>query len=213
MEEGLACPLCGAPSTLFLRADGRDYRRCATCALTFVPAAQHATPEQERARYAQHRNSPQDAGYREFLERLLTPLSAALAPRAEGLDFGCGPGPAASTLLRARGFGMTDYDPFFAPDTAALARDYDFVVCTEVLEHLRRPSETLAVLDRLLRRGGVLGAMTGVLQDDADFADWWYRRDFTHIAFYKEETFAWIARRFGWRLSRPARDAALFAKV
>jgi cyclopropane fatty-acyl-phospholipid synthase-like methyltransferase len=205
--------LCGAASTLFLRAEGRDYRRCGACALTFVPAAQHATAEQERARYAEHRNSPEDEGYRAFLERLLTPLSAALPPGAEGLDFGCGPGPAASTWMRSRGFRMTDYDPFFVPDAAALARDYDFVVCTEVLEHLRRPAETLAVVDGLLHRGGVFGAMTGVLRDDAGFADWWYRRDFTHIAFYKDETFAWIARRFGWRLSRPARDAALFAKV
>lgn len=213
MAEDAPCPLCGGGSAPFVSADGRDYRRCATCALTFVPESQHADAARERARYAEHRNSPDDAGYRDFLDRLLAPLAALLPAGAEGLDFGCGPGPAASAMMRARGFAMTDYDPFFAPDAAALARAYDFVVCTEVLEHLRRPSETLARIDGLLRRGGTLGVMTGVLEDDASFATWWYRRDFTHIAFYRPQTLDWIARRFGWRLTRPSRDAALFAKV
>jgi len=213
MDAEFPCPLCGAASAPFFRDGGRDYRRCGACALTFVPASQHAAEDRERARYAEHRNSPDDRGYRDFLDRLLAPLAAVLPAGAEGLDFGCGPGPAAATIMRARGFAMTDYDPFFAPDPAALARSYDFVVSTEVLEHLRRPGETLAMIDGLLRRGGVLGAMTGVLEDDAAFAGWWYRKDFTHIAFYRPETLDWIARRFDWRLTRPSRDAALFAKV
>jgi hypothetical protein len=210
--NGEPCPLCGGAARAFLAAGGRDYRRCAECALTFLSAAQHADPARERARYAEHRNAPDDPGYRAFLDRLLGPLTALLAPGAEGLDYGCGPGPTASTMMRERGFSMTDYDPFFAPDAGALARAYDFVVCTEVLEHLRRPADDLERLDALLKPGGALGAMTGVLEDDAAFADWWYRRDFTHIAFYRPETLAWIARRFDWELSRPSRDAALFRK-
>jgi SAM-dependent methyltransferase len=206
------CPLCAGGSRAFLSADGRDYRRCGTCALTFLPPGQHAEPARERARYAEHRNGPEDAGYRAFLDKVLAPLCARLKPGAEGLDYGCGPGPAASVMLRERGFPTTDYDPFFAPDAGALARTYDFVVCTEVLEHLRRPAEDLARLDGLLRPGGILAAMTGVLEDDAAFAGWWYRRDFTHVSFYRPETLAWIARRFGWTLERPARDAALFLK-
>ncbi|NNN04663.1 MAG: class I SAM-dependent methyltransferase [Elusimicrobia bacterium] len=211
--EGDSCPLCGESSRLFLRDGGRDYRRCARCALTFVPAAQHAEPERERARYAEHRNGPGDAGYRAFLDRLLAPLAARLPAGAQGLDYGCGPGPAASVMLRERGFSARDYDPFFAPDPAALTRTYDFIVCTEVFEHLRRPAEDLARLDGLLRPGAVLGVMTGVLENDADFAGWWYRADFTHIAFYRPQTLAWIARRFGWRLVRPSRDTAIYLKA
>ncbi len=36
--------------------------------------------------------------------------------------------------------------------------------------------------------------MTGILEDDVAFPGWWYRKDFTHIAFYRPETLAWIAR-------------------
>ena len=116
-------------------------------------------------------------------------------------------------MLAERGFPTVDYDPFFFPDQALLSRQYDFLVCTEVLEHLRRPSEVLARLDLMLKPGGLLGVMTGVLEDDAAFEGWWYRKDFTHIAFYRPETLAWIARRFGWSLTRPSRDVALFGKL
>ena len=204
--------MCGAAARPFLRADGRDYLRCGACALTFVPAPQHADPARERARYEEHNNISSDPGYRGFLDRLLLPLCAALKPGSEGLDYGCGPGPAASVMLRERGFPTLDYDPYFFPEQALLSRRYDFLVCTEVLEHLRRPAEELARLDALLKPGGLLGVMTGVLEDDAAFAGWWYRKDFTHISFYRPETLAWIAERFGWTPSRPSRDVAIFRK-
>lgn len=208
---GPACPLCAGESRPFHR-DDRDFRRCGACALTFVPEAQHLTPGAERARYATHRNSPEDAGYRAFLDRLLAPLSARLPAGARGLDYGSGPGPTASVMMRERGFVMADYDPYFAPDERALAASYDFVVCTEVAEHFRRPAEVFRRLDALLAPRGTLGLLTGVLEDDAAFPSWWYRRDPTHVAFYRPETLAWIARRFGWALERPSRDAALFLK-
>ena len=115
-------------------------------------------------------------------------------------------------MLGERGFPTRDYDPYFFPDESLLSRQYDFLACTEVLEHLRRPSDDLAKIDAMLKLGGVLGVMTGVLEDDATFGDWWYRRDFTHICFYRPETLSWIARRFNWELTRPSRDAALFRK-
>jgi hypothetical protein len=207
-----SCPLCAGTPRAFLSDGGRDYRRCGTCALTFLPPAQHVSAAEERARYSQHRNSSSDPEYRKFLDRVLAPLCERLKPGDKGLDYGCGPGPTASVMLRERGFPTVDYDPHFFDDGAALTKKYEFIVATEVLEHLRRPAEDLGRLEGLLKAGGVLGVMTGVLEDDASFAGWWYRKDFTHIAFYRPETLSWIAGRFGWELSRPSRDAALFLK-
>jgi hypothetical protein len=178
-----------------------------------VPASQHLPPDAEKARYATHRNSPGDAGYRAFLDRLLAPLAARLPAGARGLDYGSGPGPTASVMMRERGFDMRDYDPHFAPDEAALRETYAFVTCTEVVEHLRRPGEVFARLDAALEPGGALGVLTGVLEDDAAFPAWWYHRDATHIAFYRPETLAWIARRFGWTLERLGRDSMVFLKA
>ena len=205
--------MCAGAARQFHREGERDFLRCGICALTFVPVWQHADGQRERARYAEHRNSPDDPRYRAFLDRLLAPLARRLAPGASGLDFGCGPGPAASVMMRERGFSMRDYDPFFFPEEGCLKASYDFVVCTEVLEHLRRPAQTLSVLEGLLKPGGVLGVMTGVLEDDAAFPGWWYHRDFTHVAFYRPETLSWMGGRFGWSLERISRDEALFVKA
>lgn len=205
------CPLCGGESRAFHRSD-RDFLRCGTCALTFASAASHLSPEAERARYQTHRNSPADAGYRTFLDKLLAPLAERLTAGANGLDYGSGPGPTVSVMMRERGFAMRDYDPFFSPDEEPLRETYAFVTCTEVVEHLRRPAEVFARLETLLEPGGMLGVLTGVLEDDAAFPSWWYHRDPTHIAFYRADTLSWIAKRFDWTLERPSRDAALFYK-
>ena len=130
---------------------------------------------------------------------MLAPLAARLPAGARGLDFGSGPGPTASVMMRERGFVLRDYDPFFAPDETFLRDTYAFVICTEVVEHFRRPAENFKILDALL-------------EDDAAFPAWWYHRDATHIAFYRPETLIWIAARRGWTLERPSRDAALFVK-
>lgn len=211
MDE-LSCPLCSAASAPFAPGAARSARRCGACALTFVPSSAQLGSDEERARYLTHRNGPHDAGYRAFLDRLLAPLGERLPPGAEGLDYGCGPGPAVSTMMGERGWRVADWDPFFRPHPAPLSRVYDFITCTEVFEHLREPAAALARLDGLLRPGGRLGVLTSLLEDDAGFGEWWYARDPTHIAFYKAETLEWIARSRGWALQRLPRGAALFRK-
>lgn len=47
--------------------------------------------------------------------------------------------------------------------------------------------------------------MTCFQTDDARFAAWHYRRDPTHVVFYRESAFRRIAERFGWRCEVPCR--------
>lgn len=166
----------------------------------------------ERERYEQHCNDPGDAGYRNFLDRLCAPLADRLPARAEGLDYGSGPGPTLSVMLEERGFRTHVYDPFFAPDEAALRRTYDFITCTETAEHFHAPAAEFARFDRLLRPGGWLALMTELRRDDRDFAAWWYVRDPTHVCFYARQTLDWIAATFGWELEMPHRNVAFYRK-
>ena len=167
---------------------------------------------QEREVYDLHDNNPEDEGYRRFLSRLTSPLLERLEPGASGLDFGCGPGPALAGMLEEAGMDMALYDPFFYPEASVLERQYDFITCTEVVEHLHHPAETFQRLDKLLRPGGWLGVMTCFQTDDHRFANWHYRRDPTHIVFYRQSTMAWLARAYGWTLDIPVKDVALFRK-
>jgi len=212
------CPVClSHAAKSFATAGGRDYRRCAECEATFLDPAQFPDAEAERERYLLHRNDPADAGYRDFLGRLVVPLLAKLAARGrcEGLDYGCGPGPASTLagMLEACGHSVALYDPFFRDDRSALERTYDFIACSEAAEHFHRPAEEFARLDALLRPGGWLGVMTCLLADDVDFERWHYRQDLTHVVFYREATFRRIAERHGWACEFPVRDVVLMRRV
>ncbi len=205
------CPLCGAKDAgTFAEAEGRRYLRCGTCALTFTHPADRLSMVEERARYETHENDPADPGYRAFLDRVAAPLVERLTPGMVGLDYGSGPGPTLSVMLEERGFPTALYDPFFAADRSVLTRAYDFLTCTETVEHFFYPAHEFAHFDALLKRPGWLAVMTQVLYDDAGFADWWYVRDPTHVAFYRPETLAWIAGRWGWELEMAGETVAIF---
>lgn len=55
--------------------------------------------------------------------------------------------------------------------------------------------------------------MTCFQTDDEAFATWHYRRDPTHVTFYRESTLHRIADRHGWTCEIPQKDVALMRKV
>ena len=191
---------------------GRDYFFCDVCDLAFMDPDQRPARDAEHARYETHQNEVDDPEYRAFLRRLLDPLLEKLPPGAEGLDYGSGPGPALAAMLVEHGFPMAVYDPFYAPDRGALERTYDFITCTETVEHFFEPAVEFDRLDALLRGAGWLGVMTTLRTPERPFEQWWYVRDYTHVCFYSARTMEWIAERRGWALERPAPNVALFGK-
>lgn len=213
MSETTPCPLCENSDTLvFCTVNGIAYLRCRDCLLTWMSQENLPDRAEEKRQYDLHENDPGDPDYRRFLARLWEPLRERLPEGSTGLDFGCGPGPALAAMAGEAGFPVALYDPIYFPDKSALDRCHDFITCTEVVEHLHHPATEFHLFDRLLRPGGWLGIMTGWLEDDAGFARWHYRRDPTHVCFYRRETLHWLANHYGWSLWLPARNVALFRK-
>lgn len=209
---GDACPLCLRVGLQpGFEASGRTFSRCATCDLLSVAASDRPDAAAENAHYLMHENSPDDPRYREFLDRLLAPLTSKLEPGARGLDYGSGPGPTASVMLAERGFSTALYDPFFAPDTGQRDRVYDFVLSTESVEHFHAPIREFERIDRMVRPGGWIALMTEMV-DERLSAKWWYLHDPTHVCFYSMDTMRWIARRFTWTIESPARNVVLLHK-
>ena len=207
---GFPCPVCEQHGPrLLARLDERDYLRCRRCAATYLPPEQRPNREAERREYRLHRNAVDDPGYRAFLARLTVPLLERLDPDAEGLDYGCGPGPALAAMLHEAGHPMALWDPLFAPDRSVLQRRYDFITCTEVIEHLHHPRQVFEQLQCLLHPGGLLGLTTCFQTDDARFAGWHYRRDPTHVLFWRRETLEFLAGQLGWSILFPADNVAL----
>ncbi len=210
LPDTATCFLCQDSALAVRTPQSPRYFHCPCCGMIFLSPENHLSPEGERTRYEQHQNDPSDIHYRQFLARLVDPLLDHLKPGARGLDYGSGPGPALIAMLREHGCDMRGFDPFFDPDASALETRYDFITCTEVIEHFHRPLQEFTRLSDLLLPNGTLAVMTETLTDDTDFANWHYRRDPTHTCFYHARTFEWIADHFGYKLDRPHKNVALF---
>jgi len=213
MTDSTHCPLCNATGSLAFFADTRrTYLRCSTCALVFVPPEFHLSATDERTEYDKHENDVADQGYRKFLSRLFVPLNQTLDDASQGLDFGCGPGPALASMFRESGHTVALYDPFYAPDTSVLTGSYDFISATEVVEHLYFPGDELSRLWSILAVGGTLGVMTKLVLDRQAFSRWHYKNDPTHVCFFSRASWQWWAKKYGARLSFAGADVILLGK-
>ena len=165
-----------------------------------------------KAEYDLHQNNFADEGYRNFLLRVQQPLQQRVPLPACGLDFGCGPGPVLSRMLGEQGFEMSVYDVFYSDNKSVLDCRYDFVTATEVVEHLFEPGKVLSQLWSLLEEGGVLALMTKLVIDQQAFASWHYKNDPTHVCFFSQPTFEWLAKKWGARLEFIGQDVIIFTK-
>ncbi|MBR89649.1 MAG: hypothetical protein CMO66_00010 [Verrucomicrobiales bacterium] len=206
------CPLCTAESAFFHRDSHRPYHQCTRCRLIHVPSSHHPSVQEEKAQYDLHENTPQDTGYRQFLSRLATPLLQKLPPHSQGLDYGCGPGPTLSVMLEEADHVMALHDPIYHPNSTALSQSYDFITATEVFEHLHHPARDLEIIYRALKPNGWLGIMTKRAQDPAAFAQWHYIQDPTHVCFWTQQTFHWLANQWQTKAQFPAADVVLMQK-
>ncbi len=203
-----------ALETLAFHSDHlREYRLCGECHLVFVPHEFHLSADAEKAEYDLHQNSPSDAGYRRFLSRLCDPLLDRIASNSCGLDFGSGPGPTLSVMLEEAGHRMEIYDPYFAPEESVLARTYDFVTASEVIEHFRKTRQDLLRIWDCVRPGGWLGMMTKLARDRAAFSRWHYKDDPTHVCFFSRETFDWLANKWNAEINFVGNDVILFRRA
>ncbi len=191
---------------------GRVYWRCGRCEATILDPVHWPGSEAELAEYRLHRNDVRDPYYRKFLSRLADPLLEQLPPNSTGLDYGCGPEPMLARMLRDAGHEMALFDPYFLADPETLRRTYDFITCSEVAEHFHRPADEFDRFEALLRPGAWLAVMTCFQTDDARFAAWHYRRDPTHVVFYREATLRHLAAQRGWTCRIPRKDVALMRK-
>jgi 2-polyprenyl-3-methyl-5-hydroxy-6-metoxy-1,4-benzoquinol methylase len=167
----------------------------------------------EKAVYDQHQNIVDDPGYRQFLSGPFRAVADRLPGGARGLDFGCGPGPALADMLEESGYRVALYDLYYYPDKSVLERQYEFICLTEVIEHLGQPEMVLPELWGMLSDRGWLVIQTQRVRNRDAFIRWRYPDDPTHIAFYSEATFAWLANHLGarqWELT--SRDVVVFQK-
>jgi hypothetical protein len=194
------CKICNASTrSLTDNKTGKIYHVCDVCEFIFLDQRFILSPADEKRRYEFHNNTFENAGYvamfEHFMQTVIIPHCGTVKT---ALDFGCGTTPVLATLLRKHIENVDHYDPYFYPDPSFKDKKYDLITVTEVFEHLKEPSVTMAMLVALLNQGGGLALMTKFHAcNDTTFLKWWYRIDDTHIAFYTKRTIEYFAGKFG----------------
>jgi len=207
------CPLCDHTQVVDFFADKRrQYLQCSQCQFVFVDPQQRLDAISEKAHYDLHENDPSDQGYRRFLSRMAEPMSERLPAPSQGIDFGCGPGPTLSVMMEERGHTMALYDIYYYPDKQVLDTTYDFMTATEVIEHLYDPKTVWQQWLSLVKPGGWIGVMTKLVKSVEAFAGWHYKNDLTHVSFFSQATFKYLAARDGLQLEFIGNDVILLRK-
>jgi len=205
------CPLCLSEKVVDYHQDKkRPYLQCNHCELVFVPSTHHLSKELEKAEYDKHENLIEDEGYLKFLSRMATPIIERVESTAMGVDIGCGPTPELAHLMAQSGLQQKVYDPYYHPDTKVLSAKYDFVTCTEVIEHVSDAKGFIEQLISLCKDTALIGIMTKLVIDKERFSMWHYKNDPTHICFYSDATFNYIAKNYGLSIEKVATDVTLF---
>ncbi len=192
MSKTISCPLCGAETKFYAAFRNKDYYRCLNCRSVMMDAAFFLTPAEEKNRYDQHNNDVNDPRYRNFVQPIVDSVTNSFTREANGLDFGAGPGPVVAVLLREQRYQVALYDPYYWNQPELLQQSYDYIICSEVIEHFRFPRQEFSLLHSLLLPGGSLFCMTELFRDDIDFSHWSYNTDPTHYFFYHRQSLEYI---------------------
>jgi SAM-dependent methyltransferase len=191
----MICPVCSCGQVALYDEDKfRQYFLCSDCQLVFVPREKLIAFAEEAARYEAH-NNDEGEQYRQYLARIVEAIRPLLVRNARGLDFGCGKTTLLAKIFAGYGVGVESFDLYFHPRQELLQQQYDFIVLSEVIEHLHEPLSVMQQLRGLLKPHGQIYIKTKLYPPDAGaFHQWFYKRDITHVQFFNYESMGQLAR-------------------
>ena len=207
------CTVCKSSNIdFFLKSGKLLYWGCNVCGSKFLDPKNYVSHSDEKKHYLKHNNSVTDLNYKKFLLKLIEPVKDKISTSDIGLDYGCGFAPSLAYIFKSYGFKVELYDPFFFPNKDVLLKKYKFITCSEVVEHFFYPCDEFDKINNLLDDNSWFGVMTTFLPKDELFENWYYRRDPTHVVFYKKKTFQHIGYQRNWQVFFPSENIVLFYK-
>lgn len=207
----MQCCLCHSHNCeRFAENGSRKFILCNSCGLVFVPAEYHLTQQQEKTRYARHRNTADNKDYVDYLSKIADAVLNLAGPPAMICDFGSGREHVLADILNSREAACIAHDPLYGMVAAAKGQ-FDVVVACESLEHLRDPRQGMDFIMRLVKPHGIVYVRTRLYDRVGDFSAWWYAKDPAHIVFYCERTMKTVAELLGKRIVESnGKDVVIF---
>nr|WP_298001607.1 class I SAM-dependent methyltransferase [uncultured Flavobacterium sp.] len=203
------CTLC---NTFLSEKADEEYYICQNCYAYLKRDDLYFNEANEKNHYEQHNNDVNDTGYQNFTAPVTNTILEYCSTDMLGLDYGCGKGPVITHQLKAKGFLIDLYDPYFYPDTSYLHKTYDYIFSCEVFEHFYHPFDEITKLRKLLNPGGLLIIKTHLFNNQTDFKNWYYRKDQTHVFIYTFKTLEYIAEHFGFDIVRLSEKLVVLRK-
>lgn len=197
----MICPLCSSNSAIAhqLTRLQKTYYDCLECKAFYLDKTHYLDNNQEQQHYNQHNNDVHNKGYQNYVSNLVLAVRNHQKPTNDGLDYGCGTGPVATHLLKEHGYqNIRLYDPFFYDDDTVFDKQYDFIICSEVVEHFHHPDEEYSRLKTLLKANGTLYILTSLITHPID-EDWYYLKDATHVFLHSKDTMNYIKDKYGFK--------------
>lgn len=197
----MKCKLCNSETCDILCKDKyRSFLYCKDCGLIFVPDCEHVSLLEEKLRYDNHDNSRSNAGYVNFLEKMVQTVECYGTKDIKILDFGCGKQAVLTCLLNEKGYSCTAYDPLYQQYSALINSQFDIVILCEVIEHLRKLNAELALIKSLINPQSKVIIRTQLYKSTNSILDWWYTKDITHVNFFTKKTIEFAALQIGLKV-------------
>ncbi|MGS0682028.1 methyltransferase domain-containing protein [Shewanella sp. 125m-7] len=204
------CPLCHSDNTVrFYANKKRCLYHCLHCQLVFADASSHLPPSAEQQKYRLANNKQKSLA--RFMLDLIAQCEQSNKPLL-GLNFGRTLDNKTLQEITAKGHQLNQYDPSKAPWSGQLKQEYDFICCYRVFEHFRFPDKEWQLLCHLLKPGGWMAICTPLLNELSAFDKWHHKNNLTHVSFYQQATFEFLANKVGFKLLFAANDLILVQK-
>ncbi|HXH32497.1 MAG TPA: class I SAM-dependent methyltransferase [Bacteriovoracaceae bacterium] len=189
------CPICQSGAVSKYHEDKfRQYFLCSNCTLVFIPRESILAFADEAQRYEAHQNDDDEPDYISYLGKIVDSVRPELSKGSRGLDFGCGKTTLLEKLFEAHGIEMDSYDLYFHPTETVWKKNYNFIILSEVIEHLSDPTGVMRRLKKNLRFRGKFFIKTKLYPSHPEaFAQWYYKRDMTHVQFFSGESLYQLA--------------------
>lgn len=192
------CLLCNSKTKLFYKNKNKKYYKCENCFSVMLDPSNFLTSEEEKERYESHNNDVDDIRYQKFVSPIVESVKNNYDTSHTGLDYGAGTGPVITSLLAKEGYDIKLYDPFFHHYPENLSKKYDYIICSEVIEHFYNPYHEFKSLTNMLNSKGCIFCMTSLYDEGIDFKNWYYKNDETHVFFYHKKALKWIKNKFNF---------------
>lgn len=201
----MLCKLCNNPViTISDTRNNWEFFHCCECEFIFKNKSDFVSSDDELKQYNNHNNTMDSPGYVDMFEKFINDTFLEHINDIKNvLEFGSGPGPVLSELLKQRGLNVDIYDKYFSPKKVYEGKKYDLITSTEVIEHIEDTKEIFEFFAEHIKKDGYLALMTQFHTNDAeDFQKWWYKNDPTHICFFRPKTFEVLAQKNGFKVLR-----------